>query len=243
MAPTTLVAHHDPEPHPVARLIDALVLQLVSQLAPLHLGAVSHIRQPGPSGIFERQHKGRLLHLLILAPLVIVAQIPLHILGDQRQLVLSEVTGRFQIGLNAGNHPVEALPLELLCLLPLLLQFGNEGFIPFLTFVHGCYSSAKSLSGPASGLTDAGGCCRRRIWVFYCDFPADLSIHFTDPDVTNARAIRSPINRTSSAEALGCQENLQGRGKSRQREVLLPLHVPLSVWSSTHGARSQLHHR
>ena len=119
------------------------MLQLVRQLLPLHLGAVGHVRQPGPGGVFERQHEGRLLHLLILAPLVIVAQIPLHILGDQRQLVLGQIPGRLQIGLYLGDHPVEALPLELFCLLPLLLQFGNEGFVPFLTFVHGRYSSTE----------------------------------------------------------------------------------------------------
>ena len=87
-----------------------LVLQLVRQLLPLHLGAVGHVRQPGPGGVFECQHESGLLHLLILAPLVIVAQIPLHILGDQRQLVLGQIPYRLQISLHLGDHPVEALP-------------------------------------------------------------------------------------------------------------------------------------
>jgi hypothetical protein len=85
------------------------VFQLVRQLLPLHLGAVGHVCQPGPGGVLERQHEGGLLHLLILAPFVIVAQIPLHILGDQRQLVLGQIPGRLQIGLHLGDHPVEAL--------------------------------------------------------------------------------------------------------------------------------------
>ncbi|MNH07954.1 hypothetical protein D3C79_673570 [compost metagenome] len=117
------------------------MFQLVRQLAPLHLGAVCHVRQPGPHCIFQCQHKGGLGRLG--AALVVVAEIPLHILGDQRQLVLGQIAGRLQIGLYLGDHPVEALSLKLFGLLPLLLELGDEGFIPLSTFVHGHYSSAE----------------------------------------------------------------------------------------------------
>ncbi|MNZ79488.1 hypothetical protein D3C78_980920 [compost metagenome] len=141
MAPLAVIAHQHPQPHPVAGPIDPLVFQLVRQLAPLHLGAVCHVRQPGPHCIFQCQHKGGLGHLG--AALVIVAEIPLHVFCDQRQLVLGQIAGRLQIGLYLGDHPVEAFPLKLFGLLPLLLELGDEGFIPLSTFVHGHYSSAE----------------------------------------------------------------------------------------------------
>ena len=63
--------------------------------------------------------------------------------GDQRQLVLGQIAGRLQIGLYLGDHPIEAFSLKLFGLLPLLLELGDEGFIPLSTFVHGHYSSAE----------------------------------------------------------------------------------------------------